>query len=97
VHVNDYRSILQVQIHVLSKIGLCAVQTETFQDPSPFNVFFSQAAPALSANWQFLSFEKNVQFDVLALALVIPRILTTLQADQSPSSFGFNCFDKDYI
>jgi hypothetical protein len=46
---------------------------------SPFHVFFRKAAPALPANRQFLPFEKYVQFDVLALALMLPRVLTMLQ------------------
>jgi hypothetical protein len=46
---------------------------------SPVNLFFRQAAPALPADWQFFSFEENVQLDVFTLALVLPGILTMLQ------------------
>jgi len=51
---------------------------------SPVNVFLSDAAPALPADGKLLSLEQDVQLDVLAAALVLPRILTMLQTHEPP-------------
>jgi hypothetical protein len=37
---------------------------------------------------QFLSFEENVKFDVLALTLVFPRVFAVFQPYEPPITFG---------
>lgn len=49
---------------------------------SPLQVLVSEAAPALPADRQFLSFEENVEFNVVASAVVLPGVLTTFQTIQ---------------
>jgi hypothetical protein len=46
---------------------------------SPLNLCFGKTAPALPADWEFFSFDENVQLDILTLALILPRILAMFQ------------------
>jgi hypothetical protein len=44
---------------------------------SPLYVLLGQSSPAASADWQLLSFELYVNFDVMILAFFTPWILAT--------------------
>jgi hypothetical protein len=46
---------------------------------SPFQLFFCDVSPALSADGQFLSLEQNVEFDVFAFAFVFPGVSAMFQ------------------
>ena len=65
-------------------LALFKLKLSTFG--SPFQVFVSEVAPALSADWEFFSFEQNVQFNIFALAGMLPRVLTPFQTNSTPRS-----------
>jgi hypothetical protein len=46
---------------------------------TPLDVFVCNAAPALSADRKFFAFKINVEPDVLALTLMLPRVSTPFQ------------------
>jgi hypothetical protein len=58
---------------------------------SPLEIAVCQLAPAPPANRQPLSFEENVDFNVVAPALSIPRVLTTFHENTS-SAIGHVSF-----
>jgi len=53
---------------------------------SPLEVSVCQLTPASPANWQSLSFQENVDFNVIVLAFTIPRVLTTFHESTSSAS-----------
>jgi hypothetical protein len=64
---------------------------------SPVKFFFGNTIPTLLADGQFLSFKENVEFDVFAFALVLPRVFTMFQPCEPPvlssiSIVSENCF-----
>ena len=84
LHVHNYRTIFQMQVHVSPKVRFGAVQAKILHRFSPVNLFLRETAPTLPADGKFFPFKKNIQFDVLTIALVLPRVFTTLQTCKPP-------------
>jgi len=61
---------------------------------SPFSFVLCYVAPALPADRQFFTFEEDVQFYVLATALVLPRILAMFQL--TTLRYGFRCDENSF-
>jgi len=51
---------------------------------SPFYVLVGESGPASSADGQSFSFEENVDFDVVALAFFVPRVLAVFHQFNPP-------------
>ncbi len=83
MHVDNDCAIFEVQVHVLADIRFSAVQTEAFHACSPLHVSVGEGVPALSTNRQFLALDLDVQFNVLTLAVIIPRIFAVFQTINS--------------
>jgi len=85
LYIYYHRTVFQVQVHVFPEKRLGTVQTKILHaSTSPVKFFIRYATPALFANGQFLPFEENVKFNVLAFTLIFPRILTMFQPCESP-------------
>jgi hypothetical protein len=54
---------------------------------SPLHIFFGESAPASPADWQLLSSELDVDFDVMVLAFCVPRVLAAFH-ESTPSVFS---------
>jgi len=63
--------------------------------PSPVKFFIRYATPTLPADRPFLPFKENVEFDIFAFALVLPRVSTMFQPCEPPVLFhGHYCERK---
>jgi hypothetical protein len=62
---------------------------------SPVKFFFGNTIPTLLADGQFLSFKENVEFDVFAFALVLPRVFTMFQPCEPPVSFTLSILGEN--
>jgi hypothetical protein len=67
-----------------------ALLTLKFSIQSPLLLLVSYFDPTLITNWQRFTFYLDVQFNVFALAMIVPRVLTVLHIISSLHRFW--CF-----